>query len=175
MAIVRAKHQELDKDPRLQDPSDDFYGKFEEFAMFKCTYYQCYKCKKPYFGGLADCGQGEDRPVDEKELICPQCSAASVGAGVTNCAIHGTDYIDFKCRFCCNISLFFCFGTTHYCDTCHRQPYTRLPDRPNCNGDASKCQLGIKHPIAADLQKGEEFALGCGLCRSKCLEHDEDM
>ena len=96
MAIVRAKHQELDKDPRLQDPSDDFYGKFEEFAMFKCTYYQCYKCKKPYFGGLADCGQGEDRPVDEKELICPQCSAASVGAGITNCAIHGTDYIDFK-------------------------------------------------------------------------------
>ena len=52
LAVARAKHQGLDEDPRLKDPNDRFFEDLESFAMFKCAFYNCYECKKPYFGGL---------------------------------------------------------------------------------------------------------------------------
>ena len=55
-----------------------------------------------------------------EELVCPKCSAVGVGAGVKDCKKHGADYIDFKCKYCCSIALWFCHGNTHYCDPCHR-------------------------------------------------------
>lgn len=128
--------------------------------MFKCAFYMCFKCKNPYFGGMNDCGDeaaaaGEYRKED---LVCPKCSADLVGAGVKNCKKHGAEYIDFKCKWCCSISLWFCHGNTHYCDPCHRIAGRNKPT--NCAGQES-CPLKLDHPPA-----GEEFALGCGLCRS---------
>ena len=85
LAVVRAKRQDLDKDPRLKDPNDHFFNKFEEFAMFKCAFYQCHKCKKPYFGGLMDCGAQDDRVVNREDLICGACAAEMTGAGFKSC------------------------------------------------------------------------------------------
>ena len=28
---------------------------------------------------------------------------------------------DFKCKYCCSIALFFCWGTTHFCNDCHNR------------------------------------------------------
>ena len=79
-----------------------------------------------------------------------------VGGGVADCKKHGSQYIDFKCRYCCSVSLWFCFGTTHFCDRCH----TKLDKKCYpCDGPAS-CPLKIEHP-----KNGTEYALGCGLCR----------
>ena len=50
MAVQRAIYEGLDKNPRIKDPHDDFYNKLEQFALFKMSYFTCYKCKKPYFG-----------------------------------------------------------------------------------------------------------------------------
>ena len=36
------------------------------------------------------------------ELVCAKCSA--IGSALLNCKMHGTDYIEFKCKFCCNIA-----------------------------------------------------------------------
>ena len=55
-AIQRAKYEELHKNSRLNDPKDFYFNKLGEFALFKLSYYQCYKCKNPYFGGMVDCG-----------------------------------------------------------------------------------------------------------------------
>ena len=55
MALERAKHEGIDKDPRLQNPADIYYNDLAKFAVFKCAYYMCHKCKAPYFGGLKDC------------------------------------------------------------------------------------------------------------------------
>ena len=164
MALVRAKNQELDKDPRLSDPNDHFYNDLAGFAMFKCAFYNCAKCTKPYFGGMIDCGDNNEGQINRDDLICGKCAALNCGAGVTNCEKHGQEFIDYKCRFCCNIALFFCFGTTHYCKPCHDNPYVRIEGRPLCNGEVDKCQLGLKHP-----EEGTEFALGCGLCRSRAI------
>ena len=55
-AVERAKFEGLDKHDRLKKPGDHFYGKLKEYAMFKMSYYMCFKCKQLYFGGMKDCG-----------------------------------------------------------------------------------------------------------------------
>jgi E3 ubiquitin-protein ligase MYCBP2 len=54
-ALLRIKYEGLDKDPELADPKSNFYQNLEAWAMFKLAYYQCFKCKKSYFGGKKDC------------------------------------------------------------------------------------------------------------------------
>ena len=141
MAIERAKIEGLDKDPKLSDPKYNFYKDLQGYAMYKCSYYMCFKCKSPYFGGLKDCdaGQMEGRAHKPEELVCGKCSAASVGAGVKECYPHGAQFIDFKCKFCCSIALWFCWGTTHFCDPCHRVAGSNVV-KP-CKG-IGKCDLG---------------------------------
>ena len=55
MSIERAKYEGIDKEPRLRDPNDNFYNNLQAWALFKLAYYQCFKCKVPYFGGMKDC------------------------------------------------------------------------------------------------------------------------
>ena len=55
MALERAKYEAIDKDPRLSTAGDRFHNNLQAWAMFKLAYYQCFKCKKPYFGGMKDC------------------------------------------------------------------------------------------------------------------------
>jgi len=54
-ALERAKFEDLDKEPRLKKPGDPFFGDLEGYAMKRLSYYQCYKCNDPYFGGKKDC------------------------------------------------------------------------------------------------------------------------
>jgi E3 ubiquitin-protein ligase MYCBP2 len=93
--------------------------------MYKCAYYMCYQCKEPYFGGMKDCEQNQlqEREFKPEELVCSGCSNVGGAAGITKCKIkaHGSENIDFKCKFCCSVALWFCHGNTHYCDPCHMQ------------------------------------------------------
>lgn len=88
------------------------------------------------------------------------------------CPKHGMDFLEYKCRYCCSVAVFFCFGTTHFCDTCHDdfQRLTNIPKikLPKCPAGpkatqlmGEECPLHISHPPT-----GEEFALGCGICRN---------
>jgi len=139
--------------------------------MDRFAYYLCHKCKKPYFGGEKQCAVAAPENFDPEELICGGCAP---GAAEQNCSKHGRDYLEYKCRYCCSIAIWFCFGTTHFCEECH-SAFSELQDRekdtlPQCpvapravkieNGEG-KCPLGIDHPPT-----GEEFALGCGICRN---------
>ncbi|KNC53818.1 uncharacterized protein AMSG_12273 [Thecamonas trahens ATCC 50062] len=141
-------------------------------AMARFAYYQCYECKEPYYGGAVACeaaGRGGD--FDETELVCGGCVGRRIGA--TACSKHGMgDNMVFACRYCCSVAVWFCFGTTHFCDTCHSnvggvQAAAASEDRPVCPvGPGCKqlppgpCPLGLKEcpPV------GEELCLGCGLC-----------
>lgn len=167
MTKERVKFEGLDKDKRVLDPNDKYYNKPLEYGIDKILYYLCYKCKKPYFAGLKECGAQNDREHDPKDLICGSCGALDGVAGVSDCSKHGKEYIEYKCKFCCEISSWFCWGTTHFCESCHvrqcKHDYvTKIPkDKlPKCNGE-SQCKLKIKHP-----PNGEEFALGCSICRN---------
>ena len=173
MSLKRLKFEDLDKDPRLTDPNSPWFGKKEEFAMKRLSYYMCYVCKKPYFAGRRECGNdpnmNNDDPNKEfnpKDCVCGKDANLSGVAGKTNCSKHGKDFIEYKCKFCCKIASWFCWGTTHFCEDCHRRqcnndyvskyPKDRLP---KCN--KATCEVGGNHP-----PNGEEYALGCSICRN---------
>jgi hypothetical protein len=63
--------------------------------------------------------KGQEGGFKPEELVCGKCASLVVGAGIKNCVKHGSDYIEFKCKFCCNIAQWFCWGNTHFCDSCH--------------------------------------------------------
>ena len=54
-ALEVAKHQGLHLSERLTTPGDAYEGDLKGLAMHSCTFYECFDCKKPYFGGMADC------------------------------------------------------------------------------------------------------------------------
>ncbi|GAB0089301.1 hypothetical protein DMENIID0001_038200 [Sergentomyia squamirostris] len=139
------------------------------YAMDRYAYYVCFKCQKAYYGGEARCDAEIGDNYDPQELVCGGCSDI---ARAQMCPKHGTDFLEYKCRYCCSVAVFFCFGTTHFCDTCHDdfQRLTNIPKNklPRCPaGPKAKqllgedCPLHIVHPAT-----GEEFALGCGICRN---------
>ena len=174
MSLKRFKIEGLDKDPRLTDVNSPWYNKKEEFAMKRLSFYMCYICKKPYFAGRRECGndpnmnnEDPNKDYDPKDCVCGKDANLSGIQGVTNCPKHGKDFIEYKCKFCCKIASWFCWGNTHFCDDCHRRqcnhdyvskyPRDKLP---KCN--KSTCEVGGNHP-----PNGEEYALGCLLCRDQ--------
>ncbi len=47
---------------------------------------------------------------NKKDLVCPSCVLASgAGESTTVCTQHGADYVEFKCKFCCSVAVFFCW------------------------------------------------------------------
>lgn len=111
---------------RYQDPAT--------YAMERYAYYVCYKCQKAYYGGEARCdAQLGGESFDPTELVCGGCSDV---ARAQMCPKHGADFLEYKCRYCCSVAVFFCFGTTHFCKPCHDdfQRVTTIPknELPMC-------------------------------------------
>ncbi|XP_065449177.1 E3 ubiquitin-protein ligase MYCBP2 isoform X27 [Chrysemys picta bellii] len=170
-ALMRLEYEGLHKSEAITTPGVRFYNDPASYAMNRYAYYVCYKCKKAYFGGEARCdaeaGQGDD--YDPRELICGACSDVS---RAQMCPKHGTDFLEYKCRYCCSVAVFFCFGTTHFCNACHddfqRMTSITKEELPHCPAgpkgkqlEGTECPLHVVHPPT-----GEEFALGCGVCRN---------
>ncbi|XP_058840925.1 E3 ubiquitin-protein ligase highwire [Topomyia yanbarensis] len=139
------------------------------YAMERYAYYVCSQCDKAYYGGEARCDADLGENYDPQELVCGGCSDV---VKAKMCPKHGTDFLEYKCRYCCSVAVFFCFGTTHFCDTCHDdfQRLTNIPKNklPKCPAGpkakqliGEECPLHVIHPPT-----GEEFALGCGICRN---------
>lgn len=102
-SMERLKFEERLKDEKLVNIKSQYHNKPLEYALAIYAYYCCYKCKKPYFGGHKDCQQAMDdgnKEFDEKELVCANCCEIPVD----NCPKHGSEFIEFKCRYCCSIA-----------------------------------------------------------------------
>lgn len=109
---------------------------------------------------LYEIRDGENIAHNPLDLVCGGCSAAACGQGV--CARgHGKEYIEFKCAYCCSPATYFCFGRTHFCDTCHntRPDMVKNLVVPECLGP-QRCPLRVPH-----LPNGQECCLGCSMCR----------
>lgn len=163
-ALTRLLFEKLDKNDDITKPTGRYYNNPKGYAIDRYCYYQCFKCQKAYFGGTVECeaqAEGDDR-FEQKDLICGGCSNKERDQ---ICKIHGTDYLEYKCRYCCSVAVFFCFGTTHFCTVCHQNPYgcdnrlAKCPAGPGGHQLSGECPLKIKHP-----PPGEEFSLGCGIC-----------
>lgn len=159
--IYSIKYEGIVKDTESRDLTN--------LAMDRYAYYVCFKCQKAYYGGEARCDVEIGEKFNPEELVCGGCSDV---ARAQMCPKHGTDFLEYKCRYCCSVAVFFCFGTTHFCDTCHDdfQRLTNIPKNklPQCPAGpkakqlmGEECPLHVIHPPT-----GEEFALGCGVCRN---------
>lgn len=80
MSLKRLKFEDRNKDKRLSDPSDPYFKQPTKYAMSIYSYYMCFKCKKPYFGGQKKCGQEQNKDdFDEKQLVCADCCPVKLG------------------------------------------------------------------------------------------------
>jgi E3 ubiquitin-protein ligase MYCBP2 len=128
---------------------DHYKGDALAYAMDRFAFFCCDKCREPFFGGMRECGLGDEAAAAEEggaggggggagggggggggaaaaaggggggaggQRLCPRCQPPPPGA--TICATHGQEAMLWKCRFCCNVALWFCFGTTHFCEDC---------------------------------------------------------
>ena len=145
-------------------PGGEWEGRPGELALQRFNYYKCGRCGEPYFGGLRECGGepggGGGDANGDAELMCGGCSATVSGLSGA-CAKHGRDELQFKCRFCCSPAVFFCFGSTHFCERCHVTRPDFKPQPPPKTCTKATCPLGVDHP-----PHGQEFCLGCALCRA---------
>jgi len=144
--------------PQMKDADDEDVTAL----LTKMSFFECSQCREPYYGGEMECGA--DAVANEAQgneaLVCPGCASK----GKSTCPTHGSEFISWKCRYCCERpASFYCFGTTHFCHTCHdawaRGPGARC--QQHCLG-GDKCIFQGKHPEA--LTPGAEYALGCTLC-----------
>lgn len=131
----------LQKDPNIRD------------LLSRYVYYECYQCREPYFGGLAECQAGNSNDPDPETVQCPSCMLDGKGRA---CPKHGAEFMAVKCDYCCNEALFRCGGSTMYCEPCHSPP-TNIA-KP-C--DPAKCPLGGRHPQG----KTSQWMMGCAACR----------
>merc|ERR1712228_794636 len=65
-------------------------------------------------GGAKECGaeDANQEEVDKKELICGKCQKIE---SIDECKEHGEEYLAYKCRYCCTMSVFHCWGKVHFC------------------------------------------------------------
>jgi len=168
-AMKIAKSQGLDRDERVTTPGDFYFKKLMLFVEAKVCFYMCSKCDKPYFGGLIDCEQelAREDTTRREDLICRPCLMKEMSMGSNICTKgHGSEFIDWKCMFCCSVALFFCGGVGWwFCDRCHSNGGKFIKD---CKG--KNCPLKVLHPPAGRDPKKSSFPLGCSLCRSEHLE-----
>lgn len=74
--MERLKFEGCEKDEKLVTPTSPYYQKPLEYALAIFSYYQCFKCKEPYFGGRKACenamneGGADFKP---EELVCSNC------------------------------------------------------------------------------------------------------
>lgn len=104
----------------------------------------------------------------DNKLLCSACTQPPPGVKV--CPTHGSDHMQYKCRYCCSLAVWYCYQgsphATHFCEPCHRMAGTNIiarvragEERFRCKG-VNGCPLGGKH-----APNGNEDTLGCDACR----------
>jgi E3 ubiquitin-protein ligase MYCBP2 len=165
-AVNRLKIDGMLKDDRLVTPGSPYYQNKEMYALHSFAFYKCFKCKEAYFGGRRNCEQNQVENRDPAEMICFDCG--DVPKVACKYSKKHAEFHEWKCRYCCSIAIWFCWGTTHFCEPCHQKAY-ELRDRkkeklPKCPGK-ELCPLKMDHPPT-----GTEFSLGCGLCNNEAQQ-----
>ena len=156
------------EDADLQE-GGEYHNRKEDYALLKLAFYQCARCKNPYYGGRKACDAGDanaaPREIDLAERVCTTCAGIQ-----SSCHVHGEEYVSFKCRFCCSPSTFFCGGAAHFCTACHDV----AGERVNFNDWSTKWEGVVPCPgpeacpfNAIHAPNGEEAYLGCIMCDAR--------
>ncbi|KAI6241073.1 RCR-type E3 ubiquitin transferase [Aphelenchoides fujianensis] len=152
-AVLRLEYDGLLKSKPLTSPDSEYFENPAGYALDHYVYVLCSKCGKPYFGGESRCQEAlESSTYDPDELICGACSDI---AGAPVCGRHGTEFLEYKCKFCCSVAQRLMALPAHLLPKCPVGP------RATPLEGAPQCPLRVQHPPT-----GQEFSLGCGICRN---------
>jgi len=116
LALERLFAEGLQRDAKITDKDSRFYNDPAGYAMHHFTFSKCFSCANPYFTGAAACGENADPAFKPEDLLCTNCQQVD---SMEACKKHGTQWLSYKCRFCCKVSIWFCFGAVHFCEPCH--------------------------------------------------------
>uniref|UniRef100_A0A8C2KXS9 RCR-type E3 ubiquitin transferase n=1 Tax=Cyprinus carpio TaxID=7962 RepID=A0A8C2KXS9_CYPCA len=136
-ALMRLEYEGLHKSEAITTSGARFYNNPAGFAMNRYAYYVCYKCKKAYFGGEARC-DAEAGQGDDYDPRELICGACSDVSRAQVSVLACLFMILFLSQFLSSLT---------------------GPKGKQLEG--SECPLHVVHPPT-----GEEFALGCGVCRN---------
>eukprot|EP01022_Parablepharisma_sp_SALTPOND_P005402 TRINITY_DN122387_c1_g1_i1.p1 TRINITY_DN122387_c1_g1~~TRINITY_DN122387_c1_g1_i1.p1 ORF type:complete len:243 (-),score=5.52 TRINITY_DN122387_c1_g1_i1:87-815(-) len=143
---------------KLELPEKTREVELYERVLNGILYCRCYKCKHPFFYSFKDCIESDKKQLKPEDVVCNKCKNIKLAT----CPKHGSEYIMYKCKYCCEIAFWVC-GGIHWCQSCHSNSgvVSSLPkdQLPKC--DPMKCPTGVDHS-----GNGEEFPLGCTLCRN---------
>ena len=147
-------------EPCIENPLDVIDEALQTFDFF-----QCFKCQHSFFGGKHRCAAALPEDTPKENIVCGKCSSR----GQLDCTIHGVEFIQFKCMFCCsrNPVTYICGGAQNYCTRCHQRPGTCYPCEP------ADCVFNGTHPPEAGqiMKMGTRYGLGCVLCNvNVCAE-----
>eukprot|EP00347_Sterkiella_histriomuscorum_P020040 403339326 len=138
----------------------EFQNNQKEYAMIKLAMYECFQCKSIYCGGRRDCelDMSIDNFLPQENILCLFCTAENYSDQLKPCETHGTEYLDYKCQFCCTPAKFYCFNATSYCEECHTVACSAIPKL--CKGNIQGCSYKGNHP-----PNGTPYHAGCKMCK----------
>ena len=97
------------------------------------AFYLCNSCEEPYFGGTVECADQEEGELAGDDRLCPTCKPQS--QILCRQPYEHRGFHVWKCRYCCNPSNLICYGTVHFCQTCHDRNDQRVRNqRPGSTG-----------------------------------------
>jgi len=83
------------------------------------TLYNCNKCNRIFNGGKNDYDGAIRENMDPSNFLCRPCAEIELGYGKEYCDLHGNEFADFKCQYCCSIALYVTDnGTKFFCQPC---------------------------------------------------------
>jgi E3 ubiquitin-protein ligase MYCBP2 len=145
----------------VRNPMSEYFQDPVKFAREKLVFYMCRVCKRPFYGGHDECREALE--MDENAYVCARCSRVFE----KTCPKHKDAAMLFKCFWCCRPALFFCWGTTHFCESCHKRPLDVVkPPWPECD---RHCQF---HPHCPNGTR--EIVGYCTLCEDERLKQSLD-
>jgi hypothetical protein len=92
------------------------------------AFYLCAGCDSPYFGGTIECADAAEGERPSEDRYCPSCCVPNNRVGCRHLQDHQGLQI-FKCRYCCQPADFVCYGTVHFCRSCHERNSERVRQR----------------------------------------------
>jgi hypothetical protein len=102
-----------------------------EEVLHDSSFFACATCGKAFFAGRKLCqvinpdqnnnndNSEEDKKAEKSANDLHLCTDCLPPTNVTECSIHGPNFLVFKCRYCCSLATNFCFNRVHFCNNCH--------------------------------------------------------
>lgn len=127
--VLRGKVDALIKEQLQVDAPQTWNKAFDKTNLIdegrrNYAFYLCNSCEEPYFGGTIECADQEEGELPSEDRLCPTC--APQPHTLCRHPLQHRGFHVWKCRYCCQPSNYVCYGTVHFCQSCHDRNSERV-------------------------------------------------